>query len=112
MLHLFQHCQQPLDGLRQGLGRLVNLVVVERLLLLHTLQNLLSLAQISLHLLQLPGQGLVGLFQLCFSLCFFIWNESKKTKLRWSNRMKVNQLLNNVGINGQVVSTNTGLQII
>ncbi len=77
MVHLFQHRQQPFDGGRQGVGRLADLVVVDRLLLLRSLQSLLSLAQSAFHLLQLPGQSFVGLLQLRFQLCIFIWNETQ-----------------------------------
>lgn len=75
MVHLFQHCQQAFDGGCQGVGRLADLVVVNGLLLLRSLQSLLSLAQSAFHLLQLPGQGFVGLLQLPFHLCIFIWNK-------------------------------------
>lgn len=92
MLYLIQHCQQPFDGGLQGVGRLADLVVVDCLLLLHSLQSLLSLAQSAFHLLQLLGQGFVGLLQLRFNLCIFIWNETQH-KVRWRITVKAGQQL-------------------
>lgn len=71
--YLFQHPMHRFDGGHQGVWSFVNVVMVGGVLLLHGLQSLLSLAQGAFHLLQLPAQGFVGLLQLRFHLCIFIW---------------------------------------
>lgn len=72
-VHLFQHSHESFDGGHQGAGRFAHVVVVHRLLLLCSLQTLLSLAQSAFHLVQLLRQGFVGLLQLRFRLSVFLW---------------------------------------